>query len=50
MVVADVLFEKKCVFDVLQRLDCKGCMLDKRFCCYPEGRCGFSSARSLEEL
>jgi len=50
MVVADVLYEKKCVFEILQWLDCKGCMLDKHFCCHPEGSCGFSSAGSLEEL
>jgi len=50
MVVADVLCEKICVFAILQWLDCKGCMLDKRFCCHPERRCGFSSAGSLEEL
>jgi len=41
---------KKCVFEILQWSDRKGCMLDKRFCCHPEGRCGFSSTGSLEEL
>jgi len=25
-------------------------MLDNRFCCHPEVRCGFSSAASLQEL
>jgi len=50
MVVADVLYEKKCVFEILQWLDCKGYVLDKRFCCHSEGRCGFSSVGSLEEL
>jgi len=38
------------VFEILQWLDCKGCMLDKRFCCHREGRSGFSSAVSFEEL
>ena len=42
MVVADVLYDKKCVFEILQWLDCRGCMLDKRFCCHPEGTCRFS--------
>jgi len=49
MVVADVLYEKS-VFETLQWLDYKGCLLDKRFCCHPEYRCGFSSAGSLEEF
>jgi len=40
---------KKSVFlKYLNRCDYKGCLLNKRFCCHPEGRCGFSSARSLE--
>jgi len=44
------LIRKKCVFEILHWLDCKGWMFDKRFCCHPEGRCGFSSAGSLEKL
>jgi len=43
-------WRKKCVFEILQWLDCKGCMLHKCFCCHPEGRCGFSSSGRLEEL
>jgi len=43
---------KKCFWKTSKDvwLDCKGCMLDKHFCCHPEGRCGFSSARSLKQL
>ena len=57
MVVANVLYEKKRVFEIhlkcfwnVKWLDYKGCLLDKRFCCHPEGRCCFSSAGSLEEF
>jgi len=50
MVVADALYEKKCVFVRLKLLDYKVCSLDKCLCCHPEGRCGFSSTGSLEEL
>ena len=38
------------VFEIRKWLDCKGCLLGKRFCCHHEVRCGFSSAGSLEEL
>jgi len=41
---------KNCVFAILQWLNYKGCLLDKHFCCHPEGRCGFSSVGSLEEF
>ena len=41
---------KKCVFEILQWLHYKGCLLDKRFCCHLEGQCCFPSAGSLEEL
>jgi len=49
MVVAVVLYEKS-VFELLQWLNYKGCLLDKHFCCHPEGRCGFSSAGGLVEF
>jgi len=42
--------KNKSPFEILQRLDYKGCMLDKRFCWHPEDKCGFPSAGSLEEL
>ena len=32
MVVADVSYENKCVFEMLKWLDYKGYLLDKRFC------------------
>ena len=35
---------------MLQWLNHKGCLLNKHFCCHPEGRCGFSSAGGLEEF
>jgi len=35
MVVANVLYEKKCV---LQWLDYKGCLFDKCFCCHSESQ------------
>jgi len=38
MVVANVLYEEKCVFEILQWLDYKGWLLDKCFCCHPEGQ------------
>jgi len=47
---SQIFIRKKCVFEILQMLDCKGCMLDKRFCWHPEVGCGFSSAGSLEEF
>jgi len=51
MVVADVLYEKSVFLKYsIQWLNCKGCLLDKQFCCHPEGRCGFSSAGGLEEF
>jgi len=53
MVVANVfLYEKKCVFEILQRLDYKECLPDQCFCCLPEGQgqCRFPSAVSLDEL
>jgi len=36
MVVADVLYEKSVCFEIFQWLDCKGCLLDKRFCYHPD--------------
>jgi len=52
MVVANVLHEKKCVFEILQRLDYKGCCLISVFVVIlrARGRCCFPSAGSLEEL
>jgi len=41
---------KNSVFEMLQWLNYKGCLLDKHFCCHPEDRCGFSSSGSLEEF
>jgi len=39
-----------CVFEILWRLDCKGCLLHKCFCCHPVGQCSFPTVRILEEL
>ena len=47
---SQMFYTKKSAFEILQWLDCKGCMLDKHFCCHPEGSCGFSSAGSVDEL
>jgi len=38
MVVANVLYEKKCVIEILQWLNYKGWLLDKCFCCHPVGQ------------
>jgi len=38
MVVANVLCEKMSVFEILWRLDYKGCLLHKCFCCHPDGQ------------
>jgi len=46
----ECFIRKKCVFEILQWLDYKGRLLDMRFCCHPEGKCGFPSAGSLEEF
>jgi len=41
---------KKCFFEILQWLNYQRCLLDKHFCCHPEGKCGFSSAGGLVEF
>jgi len=38
MVLTNDLYEKKYVFEILQRLYYKGCLLDQCFCCHPEGQ------------
>jgi len=52
MVVAFFLYGKECVLEILQCLDYKGCLLDKYYCCHPEGLgpVWFPFCRSLEEL
>jgi len=30
--------KKMCAFEILRRLDCKGCLLRKCFCCHPDGQ------------
>jgi len=50
MVVADVTCEKSVILKYFNGCGYKGCLLDKRFCCHPDGRCGFSSAGSLEKF
>ena len=45
--------KKMCVFEILWRLDNKGCLLHKCFCCNPDGpsgQCSFPTVRILEEL
>ena len=41
MVVANVLGEKMCAFEILWRLDYKGCLLHECFSFHPDGQCSF---------
>jgi len=52
MVVANVLYEKKCFIQILQTLDYKGRLFDKRFVIILRARSqfGFPPTGSLEEL
>ena len=45
-----MFYTKKVFLNNFNGLNYKGCLLDRHFCCHPEGRCGFSSAGGLEEF
>jgi len=42
--------KKMHVFKILWRFDYKRCLLDRCFCCHPDGQCSFPSVRILKEL